>query len=187
MNRTLALVLMILASGTAAVASAQAPAARSWESLSEADESPRRLLRAKEEGIVFFSSLRSGLRGARRKVMPQIFFFFFVSSLAFFSNPSSFLERIEYHSSLIVITPLALARSSLIVEMYKKNKCGDVVVGWPIKTKQIISLSSLSPAFFKLKKAQFFSFLHAGTAAPTMRCTAATTASGCTIVAASSS
>ena len=31
------------------------------------------------------------------------------------------------------------------------------------------------------------SFLHAGTAAPTMRCTAATTASGCTIVAASSS
>jgi hypothetical protein len=37
MNRTLALSLLILAAGTAAVASAQAPAARSWESLSEAD------------------------------------------------------------------------------------------------------------------------------------------------------
>jgi hypothetical protein len=37
MNRPLALVLMILASSTAAVASAQAPAARSWASLSEAD------------------------------------------------------------------------------------------------------------------------------------------------------
>lgn len=37
MNRTLALVLMILASSTTAVTSAQAPAARSWESLSEAD------------------------------------------------------------------------------------------------------------------------------------------------------
>ena len=37
MNRTLALTLLILTAGTAAVASAQAPAARSWESLSEAD------------------------------------------------------------------------------------------------------------------------------------------------------
>lgn len=37
MTRTLASILLLLACGTATVASAQAPAARSWESLSDAD------------------------------------------------------------------------------------------------------------------------------------------------------